>query len=97
MSDLETINRRLAGIERAEHCTPLTRANADTRSEWHSHTLHNADGTPVRYRRNGMTKTWKRRPERFAIPAKFGLYRHLTIDEYDTLYLGYGSPDCPRD
>lgn len=31
---------------------------------------------PVKWRRNGKTKTWKRQPERFQIPVKFGLYNH---------------------
>lgn len=36
-------------------------------------TLKNSDGSPVRARRNGATKTWKREPGRFRIPVKHGL------------------------
>ena len=40
----------------------------------------NADGTPMRCRRNGKTKTWKRNPERFRIPVKYGLYGYFYLD-----------------
>lgn len=33
----------------------------------------NADGSPVRCRINGKLKTWKRDPNRFEIPVKYGL------------------------
>ncbi len=36
-------------------------------------TLKNSDGTPLRARRNGKTKTWKTKPGTFQIPAKYGL------------------------
>lgn len=43
-------------------------------------TLTNADGTRLRVRRNGKTRTWKRTPERFEIPVKYGLYQYAIID-----------------
>ncbi len=43
-----------------------------TREFWHMFAT-NADGTPVRCRRNGATKTWKREPGKFRIPVKYGL------------------------
>lgn len=50
-------------------------ANNFTNTHW-----TNADGTPQRFRRNGKTKTWKRQPERFEIPVKYGLdgYGYIT-------------------
>lgn len=42
------------------------------REFWHM-TAKNADGTPVRCRRNGKTKTWKTRPGQFNVPVKRGL------------------------
>ena len=30
-------------------------------------------------RRNGKTKTWKRNPEKFQIPVKYGLYEYFYI------------------
>lgn len=40
----------------------------------------NADGTPVRARRNGSTKTWKRDLTKFRIPVKYGLKYCFYID-----------------
>ena len=34
----------------------------------------NSDGTPQRWRVNGVPKTWKRSPERVRVPLKHGLY-----------------------
>ncbi len=40
----------------------------------------NADGTPQRWRRNGVTKRWATRPGHFRIPVKRGLreYGYIT-------------------
>ena len=43
----------------------------------------NADGTPVRPRRNGKTKTWKTRPGLFQIPVKYGLKSYFYIDNFE--------------
>jgi len=40
----------------------------------------NADGSPMRFRRNGKTKTWKTRSD-FRIPVKHGLYDYGYIDQ----------------
>jgi len=60
----------------------------------HGNILHhkvnkNADGTPQRWRVNGMVKTWKRDTGRIKIPLKYGLYRYdyLTEDELDLVDL----------
>jgi len=44
-------------------------------------TVRNADGTPMRARRNGKTKTWKTRPGQFSIPIKHGLYDYGYITQ----------------
>lgn len=44
-------------------------------------TLKNKDKSPLRCRRNGATKYWKRNPERFRIPVKYGLYTCFYITE----------------
>ena len=41
----------------------------------------NADGSRLRVRRNGKTRTWKRTPNRFEIPVKYGLYQYYIIDD----------------
>jgi len=43
-------------------------------------TLTNSDGSRLRTRRNGKTRTWKRDLDRFEIPVKYGLYEYYTID-----------------
>jgi len=49
----------------------------------------NADGSPRRWRVNGKVKTWKRSPERFKVPLKYGLYGYDYLDETvaDLLFL----------
>jgi hypothetical protein len=42
--------------------------------------IQNADGTRLRVRRNGKTRTWKRDTSRFEIPVKYGLYEYYIID-----------------
>ena len=49
-------------------------------------TATNADGTPLRARRNGKTKVWKTRPNEFRIPAKHGLYDYFAIDQDNAPY-----------
>ena len=45
------------------------------------------------WRRNGATKTWKTRPDAFAVPVKHGLYDHFTVTQYAT---GWHTGDtCP--
>ena len=48
------------------------------------HTVNkNADGTPQRWRVNGMVKRWKRSPDRIQVPLKYGLYRYDYLTEND--------------
>ena len=39
----------------------------------------NADGTPLRARKNGQVKTWKTRLDEFRMPAKYGMYNCFYI------------------
>lgn len=41
----------------------------------------NSDGTPQRWKVNGMPKTWKTQPHRVRVPLKHGLYAYDAIDE----------------
>lgn len=41
----------------------------------------NADRTPQRWRVNGQIKLWKRRPDRFQVPLKHGMYSHGYLNE----------------
>ena len=47
--------------------------------------LLNADGSRLRARRNGATKTWKTRPTEFRIPIKHGMYDYGYITQADHL------------
>jgi hypothetical protein len=49
---------------------------------------------PVEFRRNGKTKTWKRSPERFAMPVKYGLYAYDTVTEHEA-HLVCPASRCP--
>ena len=44
------------------------------------------------WRRNGATKAWKRSPERYQVPVKYGLYRYGYITESDNVHV---AEDCP--
>ncbi len=73
----------------------LTMEQALHASEFHApDTLHPCGGTRSNtWRRNGATKTWKRRPTAFRIPVKFGLYAYGYIEDTDTFV--HVSADCP--
>ena len=51
----------------------------------HHEVNKNADGTPQRWRVNGMVKRWKRNRDRIQVPLKYGLYGYgyLTEDDLD--------------
>jgi hypothetical protein len=51
---------------------------------------------PVRWRRNGATKTWKRTPGKFQVPVKYGLrsYDYIRDDDLTGDYV-HASEDCP--
>jgi hypothetical protein len=50
------------------------------------------------WRRNGKTKTWKRDPDRFRIPVKYGMrgYGYITYEQLcNNPNLVHTSEDCP--
>lgn len=49
-------------------------------------------------RRNGQTKRWKREPERFSLPVKYGLYEAFRITntyEGESAERFHSVADCP--
>jgi hypothetical protein len=48
---------------------------------------------PLRWRRNGKTKTWKTRPTEFRIPVKFGLRSYDYISEREAEWF-HVEEDC---
>lgn len=83
----------------------VSKDEALTLDEWHlngcTRTVGPRGGVTIRtvtWRRNGVTKTWKRDPSRFAVPIKYGFghgaanYGYLTNDNADQFH----APDlCP--
>jgi antitoxin component YwqK of YwqJK toxin-antitoxin module len=62
----------------------LDRAKNLRRGEILYHTKNvNADGTPQRWRVNGLVKTWVRNPKMVKVPIKNGLRNCSYITEYD--------------
>lgn len=57
----------------------VTKEQAMTENNFEHVSKKNADGSPLRLRRNGKTKTWKTRPNDFRIPVKTGLYGFWAI------------------
>lgn len=47
-----------------------------------------------KWRRNGKTQIWKRSPDRFRIPIKFGMYAYSQITE-DMTQNWHCAEDCP--
>ena len=54
----------------------------------------NSDGTPQRWRVNGMVKTWKRNPNRVQIPLKYGLYGYDYLTENDLHLVCLTESEC---
>jgi hypothetical protein len=52
-----------------------TKENQETVNTFYHVSKTNSTGR-IRVRRNGKTKTWKRTPEKFQIPVKYGLYEY---------------------
>lgn len=62
----------------------LEQAKALERGDILHHATHkNSDGSPERWRVNGMVKTWKRTPKRVRVPVKYGLWTYDYITEDD--------------
>ncbi len=88
----------------------ITQAQADTATEFHAEMMYGRSVTPVtcttpgfaangkslRARRNGRTQRWKRQPERFSIPVKFGMRARdqFRIDETEARHW-HAAEDCP--
>lgn len=67
---------------------PLTMDEALTATRFHDIRHNN-------WRRNGATKTWKRQPDKFRIPVKYGMYSYSYITERDFCHLADGCTQPP--
>ena len=70
----------------------ITRQQALTARAFHED--HEQGGKVYRWRRNGATQTWKRQPERFRIPVKYGLRSYGQITEAEASRF-HTEDDCP--
>ncbi len=59
----------------------VNRSNAMTANNFEHISQKNKDGSPVRVRRNGKTQTWKKQPDNFRIPIKYGLYGYGNLTQ----------------
>lgn len=50
----------------------------------------------TRVRVSGACRTWKRTPEKFRVPVKYGLYESSAIDEYNAGDF-HRPEDCPAE
>lgn len=81
----------------------VTKQQAMTEREFHygecKRTVGPRGGETVkieRWRANGACKTWKREPERFQLPIKFGMRGYSYIHEYNAQDFHVAS-ECPLD
>lgn len=70
----------------------VCRENVETlryRAVLHHVSAKNADGTPLRGRVNGKVKLWKRYPQEFRLPMKYGIrtYFYITEDNAKDWYI----------
>lgn len=73
----------------------ITQEQADSAQMFHNIKQAPCDGKlSNRWRRNGHTKRWKRAPERFSIPVKFGMYNYSVITDLDVEDY-HAAEDCP--
>lgn len=74
----------------------ITKEQALTATRFHDPGTRACDSKrgPIVWRRNGATKTWKRDPERWQVPVKFGMYDYGYIN--NTIADGFHvEEDCP--
>lgn len=70
----------------------ITREQAMTTREFHVQ----VGARCYTWRRNGQTQTWKRRPNDFRVPVKYGMYSYDAITQDDMLRDDiHTAEDCP--
>lgn len=63
------------------------------------HEEHEPGGKVYRWRRNGVTKTWKTRPDEFRVPVKYGIrsYDYITNLNAGSFHTEANCPDDKDD
>lgn len=76
----------------------ISQEQADTADIFHDPRVRPCESRtgPIRWRRNGVTKRWKREPLRFRLPVKHGLSSYGQIEnESNAAYFMHTGADCP--
>jgi hypothetical protein len=60
------------------------------------HEDHKPGAKVYRWRRNGVTKTWKTRPTEFRVPVKYGIRSYAYITEVEAGRF-HTEDECPDD
>jgi hypothetical protein len=58
------------------------------------HEEHEPGGKIYRWRRNGVTQTWKTQPERFRTPIKYGIHTYGQLSDVNA-YQFHTEDNCP--
>lgn len=67
----------------------ITKEQALTENMFHDEKCNN-------WRRNGRTQTWKREPNAFRVPVKFGLYDYGQISNHSSWEVHVPSDTCVK-
>ena len=70
----------------------VTKDQATTANMFH---YGDCSGRVERWRRNGVTQTWKTRPDEFRTPIKFGLYAYSQLTHHNAADF-HTEDDCPH-
>ena len=80
---------------------PVTKEQAITAEEFHygecTRTVGPRGGVTIKcevWRRNGVTRYWKTRPDEFKVPIKYGLKNCAYLDQSNASYF-HTAEDCP--
>jgi hypothetical protein len=77
--------QQLAADREAEDAAGVVNARTVlTATAFYHRAITYKDGkTPVRVRKNGSVKLWKREPNKFRVPVKYGLRDYFYIDNHN--------------
>src|SRR5579872_5257290 len=73
---------------------PLTKELAAGYSTYHQSGSFDSKGNCRIWRANGAMKTWKRRPNAFQVPVKYGMYDYGYVADYNADHI-HVDETCP--
>lgn len=66
----------------------MTTVTLENLSEYGNHFQTSIEGKVYKARQTGKIQTWKKEPEKFIIPVKYGLYESFYIANFSGNYKG---------